>query len=1333
MPLIACLTAMFLLPQGAAGVCIGDCDGNGRVNVNELVVGVNIALGNADLGSCRQFDADGNERVTVDELVKGVNNALNGCAAEPTATATPTPSPTPSLLKSVTAIVHPSPTASATAGPTIAFQPMSGAPGSSVAITGKGFAGATAVAFNGAAASFTIGSGDSVTAIVPQGATSGPISVTTPQGTITSNVVFAVLHPSTFSLTAGPGAGAVIQGQSTTYAVMLESANGFAQLAALSIAGLPAGLTATLAPSQITAGQMAMLTITAPANQPTGTSMFTVSASAKVLGVSQHQSAMASVTVEPVTTSFLGRTVVADNQQTPLAGVTITFLGKDGNGNTTGCSGQQRISDAAGNFAFTNLPDACAGEQLVRYDGMTATPPPGQYAGVDLIYTIVPHQVVVSPVLIHLPRIDDKETVMVQQNAPFDQTFTFKTIPFLSVTVYAGTTLILADGTQPDPFPLTAIEVPVDRLPEEFSPQAQNPTSLLAFIVAFQPANAVASQPVAVTFPNTLNTPPGTYMQLFTLDPMRGQMVPYGSARVSDDGTQIIPNPDPAHPGHAYGLVHFDWHGPTAPPPNDVNPSPDPCGPKSSSPIDLASGIEVITATDLTINGRRGPVGVTRTYRTLSSNPGPFGIGTNHNFGYQLGFQGGGQQVALLVMPDGNQLPFNLQPDGTWINSTVPSLRGAVLSAAFDVGTFTLRWKDGTTFNFGTFFTFVPLTSISDPNGNVITLARSASNPALITQVIDPVGRALTLSYDGSNRIISIVDPIGRTVRYTYNSQGTLETVTDATGGVTRYDYDDRNRLTQITDARGIVVARNVYGEGGRVIKQTAADGGVTFFSYFSLDPNACADLSLPRAAAVRPKAGGFGLPECPFGGDNVSPLLGTIVTDPLGNTTTYRFNTEGFLVDVTDALGQKRGLGRNLGTNLVTAVTGPASCSVCGAPGAGDFFFTYDANGNMLTRTDALGHTTTYTYEPTFNKVSSVTDPLGNTTNFTYDTHGNLLSIADPLGHTTSITYDSHGLATSITDPLGNSQTLTYDDDGNLVAVTDPLGHTSSLAYDPVSRLVAQSDPRGKTTRLAYDDLDRITQTVDALGGKTQFSYDPTGNLLSVTDALNHPTAYAYDTRGRVSRRTDPLGASETFAYDVADNLTAHTDRKGQVTTYSYDALNRPTGVQYADSASHFAYDAQGRMILAGDASGDIQRTYDLAGRMTQEATSQGAIDYIYDAAGRRTSMSVVGQTPVSYSYDAASRLSEIVQGSQVVDFTYDAADRRTKLTLPNGVSTEYRYDTASRISELLYRNATSTLGNLTYQYDAAGNRTGVGGSFARTLLPDAIAASEYDAANRQ
>ncbi len=73
------------------------------------------------------------------------------------------------------------------------FSPNAGAPGSSITINGMNFIGATAVAFAGSAATFTVNSQTSITATVPASAASGPITVTTPYGPIASNTSFTVL------------------------------------------------------------------------------------------------------------------------------------------------------------------------------------------------------------------------------------------------------------------------------------------------------------------------------------------------------------------------------------------------------------------------------------------------------------------------------------------------------------------------------------------------------------------------------------------------------------------------------------------------------------------------------------------------------------------------------------------------------------------------------------------------------------------------------------------------------------------------------------------------------------------------------------------------------------------------------------------------------------------------------------------------------------------------------------------------------------------------------------------------------------------------------------
>ncbi len=78
--------------------------------------------------------------------------------------------------------------------PTLArFSPSMGSVGTRVTLTGTLFLGATEVLFNGVSApEFEVVSGTSIEAVVPPGATSGPISVTTPGGMVVSAEHFTV-------------------------------------------------------------------------------------------------------------------------------------------------------------------------------------------------------------------------------------------------------------------------------------------------------------------------------------------------------------------------------------------------------------------------------------------------------------------------------------------------------------------------------------------------------------------------------------------------------------------------------------------------------------------------------------------------------------------------------------------------------------------------------------------------------------------------------------------------------------------------------------------------------------------------------------------------------------------------------------------------------------------------------------------------------------------------------------------------------------------------------------------------------------------------------------
>ena len=112
---------------------------------------------------------------------------------------------------------------------------------------------------------------------------------------------------------------------------------------------------------------------------------------------------------------------------------------------------------------------------------------------------------------------------------------------------------------------------------------------------------------------------------------------------------------------------------------------------------------------------------------------------------------------------------------------------------------------------------------------------------------------------------------------------------------------------------------------------------------------------------------------------------------------------------------------------------------------------------------------------------------------------------------------------------------------------------------------------------------------------------------------------------------------------------------------------------------------------------------------------------------------MTVAGQPTGTYTYDNANRLTQITQGANLVTIGYDDADRRASLTLPNGNNVVYSYNAASELLSLTYKQGATVIGDLTYTYDAAGNRIKQGGSFARSTIPPALATASYNVNNQQ
>ncbi len=1170
------------------------------------------------------------------------------------------------------------------------FTPKSGQAGSLVTITGNNFDNtSTKVSFNGMQATIQSlsqsASGGEIKAIVPAGATTGLITVTSSTGSAQSAEPFTVLSRQDFSLSISPKSVSMPLNGSAGIVVSLQSTGleSFTGLVKLSLTDSP--VTASFNTQYISLNQAAIITLSA-FNSQLSTSV-TITGTSNIDGTDIVRTASLTINPVPPGSTTLSGQVRASKDAKPVKGVTLTI------------GGQTTVTDDAGNFMFIDPP---AGEQILMMDGHTANTTDASYPSrIPVPVTITGGQDNKLPYALYLHEVNTKTVTVIDPTK--DTIVTDPDIPNFEMKIPQGVQIIGWDGLPNEK--ISVKPVAVDRLPIKQPPQGVYAKEIYMYYF-FKPGGGTPTQPIPVKMPNLFQANPGERIQLWyydessTADPNSNQWKPFGMGTVSDDGRNIIPDAGVGIPKFCCGASTPSPSPATQNPPTGKQASPNDGSCPIGDPVDPYNGIFIYTKNEM---GYPSPsmINIARLYKSDNTTIGPFGMGTSINYNHYL--QGSGNALTYIT-PEAGRYILSKNADGTYTNDNYPFLKGAKAYLNTD-STRTLKFKDGSAYEFDANGRLINET---DRNSNYVSISRDSNGN--ITGITDSFGRTLyitnttrTIGLSIYTLISSISDMSGRTISYAYDGSARLTSVTDPEGNATTYTYDSGSRVVSIKNKRGITEVTNEYDSEGRVIKQTHADGGIFTISY-----------TVSGGTITEAKA-----------------------TEPNGKITTYRLNNAGYLAEQTDAFGQRTLYDRTFAANTLNSVTDPLGRITT---------YTYDSNGNIATVTDPAGNVTSYEYDLTFNKPTKITDALGNVTTMTYDTKGNLTAISNPKSKITSIAYNANGQPVSVTDALNNTTTFTYDSKGSLIKTTDPLGNSAQMAYDAIGRLIKATDAKGNNTNYVYDQLNRIKEITDALDKKTSFAYDKNSNLLSVTDAKNQTITYTYNVRDKAATMTDQLGKIETYSYDTNDNLTSLKDRKNQVASYTYDMLNRVTRVDYTDgSYATYQYDAIGRLVYINDSiSGPISYVYSNTGcslgcgsgavdKVIQEITSLGSISYEYDAIGRRKKMQVAGQEAVNYSYDANSRLINLQSGVLNFGLSYDALGRRTTLTLPNGVTTNYSYDNASHLLELKHLNPlNAVLEQINYVYDKNGNRTKMDRLNVAVKLPNAVTNTTYNQANQ-
>ena len=315
---------------------------------------------------------------------------------------------------------------------------------------------------------------------------------------------------------------------------------------------------------------------------------------------------------------------------------------------------------------------------------------------------------------------------------------------------------------------------------------------------------------------------------------------------------------------------------------------------------------------------------------------------------------------------------------------------------------------------------------------------------------------------------------------------------------------------------------------------------------------------------------------------------------------------------------------------------------------------------------------------------------------------------------------FDANGNQITFTNALGRVTTNVFDVLNRQVQMQYPDRTKTLTGYDSVGRRVAETNQDQIISLFGYDGAGRLTAVTNAFGKTeqmvTRYDYDEAGNLVHQIDALNRTNAFACDGLGRRISHTLPGNQTETFGYDLAGNLKLDTNFNGVVITNQYDALNRLTNRASVNGyQASFAYSPTGQRTNMTDVSGTTAYGYDSRDRLTNKVVSWTggpsiALSYLYDANGNVTNLwsNTSGGVTNIYQYDPLDRLTNVLaNGSAAAGYGFDAVGDLQTMRYGNGVTNLYQYDALNRLTNLTWKLNTSTLASFYYQLGSTGNRT--------------------------
>ncbi len=533
--------------------------------------------------------------------------------------------------------------------------------------------------------------------------------------------------------------------------------------------------------------------------------------------------------------------------------------------------------------------------------------------------------------------------------------------------------------------------------------------------------------------------------------------------------------------------------------------------------------------------------------------------------------------------------------------------------------------------------------------------------------------RSEVREFDAAGNLVKLTDPLGRAMSFTYDKNGRLASRTDVAGRKVAYERDVMGRVMSAKFEGGTTIASQYHppgspGEGRLRSREVLTQGKLVDRLEIEYDDEA-------RGLPVRVKHQDGKTIRAEYDAfDRLTALI-----DGNGNRSTVAYDPEvpENVVERKSPYGSVRYAyhsdrdGPLFGSRAI-----PKEVSYFDADGRVRVKIAYDYHANaagappslLLERITATGASGAllvaleYGYDEK-GRVARIARRSGSGSDrkasfvqsFTYNDDDQLIreetrDAGGDLLETLAYTYDIRGniLSRTSAGARGTETTsYTFDDDNKLTASQGPDGSRMTYEYDPVGALRSVSVDGAKVKEFQYDELGQLIGYKDRSGADVSYAYDAVGLRRSKTDnRTGYSISYQRDVRGEVLSEEDSRGVratrlsgllrtvdgkSQWILQDMKD-VVGFTDDKATspVELYRYDAFGGEQEPDARPGGGSWTLGFLKRLVKVGAATGVIPAPVGaVAGRVLDGGKEQAA-----------PSFSILGNPSryAGYAYDEES-----------------------------------------------------------------------------------------------